>query len=52
MESALESCHEVIYKYQNEAEITRKKVIEAANVVENTRLEKERIATDLNKSKG
>lgn len=52
LESALESSHEVIYKYQTDMEVARNKVKEAVEIVEKTSLEKELLATDLKKSKG
>lgn len=52
LESALESCHEVIYKFQVDLEAARNKVKEAVEVVDKTCSEKEQLVTNLNKSNG
>lgn len=52
LESALESCHEVVDKYHTDMEIARNKVKEAIEVVEKTCSEKDRLVKDLNKSNG
>lgn len=52
LESALESCHEIVYKHQSESEVARNKVKEAIEVVEKTCSDKDQLVTDLNKSNG
>lgn len=52
LESALETCHEVIHKHQIEMDDARKKVKESLQIVEKICLEKEKLLTDLNKSNG
>lgn len=48
----MESCHEVVHKYQTDMEIARNKVKDAIEIVEKTSSEKEQLSTDLNKTKG
>ncbi|XP_022178218.1 myosin-1-like isoform X2 [Myzus persicae] len=50
LEVALESCHEVIYKYQTDVEVARYKVKEALEMVEKTYSEKDKLVTDLQQS--
>jgi len=52
LEVALESCHEVVYKYQTDVEVARYKVKEALEMVEKTYSEKDELVTDLKKSNG
>ncbi|XP_025202870.1 putative leucine-rich repeat-containing protein DDB_G0290503 [Melanaphis sacchari] len=50
LEIALESCHEVVYKYQTDVEVARHKVEEAIKMVEKTYSEKDKLLTDLKES--
>ncbi|XP_029342112.1 putative leucine-rich repeat-containing protein DDB_G0290503 [Acyrthosiphon pisum] len=50
LEVALESCHEVVYKYQTDVEVARYKVNEALEMIEKTYSEKDKLVMDLKKS--
>lgn len=50
LESALESCHEIVYKYKVDLEVARDKAKEAVEVADKTCLEKEQLVKDLQKS--
>ncbi|XP_060871625.1 putative leucine-rich repeat-containing protein DDB_G0290503 [Metopolophium dirhodum] len=50
LEVALESCHEVVYKYQTDVEVARYKVNEALEMMEKTYSEKDKLVMDLKKS--
>lgn len=52
LESALESCHKNVSKYQADEEVARNKVKEAVEVTEKTYSEKEQLATNLKISNG
>ncbi|XP_060842330.1 putative leucine-rich repeat-containing protein DDB_G0290503 isoform X5 [Rhopalosiphum padi] len=50
LEVALESCHEVVYKYQTDVDVARYRVKEAIEMVEKTYSEKDKLLTDLKNS--
>ncbi|XP_026809526.1 tropomyosin-like [Rhopalosiphum maidis] len=50
LEVALESCHEVVYKYQTDMDVARYRVKEAIEMVEKIHSEKDKLLTDLKKS--
>uniref|UniRef100_A0A2S2NL07 Uncharacterized protein n=1 Tax=Schizaphis graminum TaxID=13262 RepID=A0A2S2NL07_SCHGA len=47
---ALESCHEVVNKYQTDVDVARYRVKEAIEMVEKTHSERDKLLTDLKKS--